>query len=164
MKPTRNEAETYLTAAVAPALFACKTSTTYAPPGVMTRSHQQGQKYHSTWGRKIRKDRLTPIPLMNKHTRFKVSPIGPETYFVIRAEARIGNGRNAPKKAARRRSSGYQYPRISLYLMTTLSDSRPESGAPTEEEKERQWRSCKRETYVSSYVHCRYQEGGSINQ
>jgi hypothetical protein len=43
------------------------------------------------------KNKLTPIPLMNRHTRFNASPIGPETYFVISAEIRIGKGRNAPK-------------------------------------------------------------------
>jgi hypothetical protein len=104
------------------------------------------------------------MPLINRHMRFNVRPMGPDTYFVISAEIMIGNGRYAPKKEARRRSSGYQYPRVSLYFMTTLSDSQPESGAPTGKELEYQSRSCESKTYVFPYVHCQCQEGGNINR
>ncbi len=80
---------------------------------------------------------LTPIPFMKKQMRFSVSPSRPGTNFVMIPGKSTVRGRKAPKRHARRRSSGNQKPRFFLYLITILSDIQPESGAPTREQKKK---------------------------
>lgn len=76
---------------------------------------------------------LTPNPFIKKHTRFRTSPGVPSTYRTKRPERSIdaGTRTRAPGMPARRRSSGYQKPRLAFHFATMPSESLPASGAPT---------------------------------
>ncbi len=112
--------------------------------------------------------KLTPIPFMKRQMRFSISPSRPGTYFVMMPGRSTVRGRKAPKRHARRRSSGNQKPRFFLYLITILSDIQPESGAPTRERKKDKSRlrrlNLKAQQDCETHVHYRCPVEGSINQ
>lgn len=125
----------------------------YAPHGVNAMSVYDKQKnrgFYRIFVEKMNRQRRTPIPFIKRQTRFNASPSLPGMNLVMRPDPSTVKGRKAPKRQARKRSSGYQKPRFALYLITILSDIQPASGAPT-----REWRGqkciMKNERYVAKW-------------
>lgn len=74
------------------------------------------------------------MPLVKRHARLITRPTVPSTYAVTKPAnvTEIGISTSPPSHTARRRSSGTHTPLRSFFARrTTMSDIRPEIGAPT---------------------------------